>query len=48
MVMTRMRPNIVQVNKLWEDMTGYTAAEVVGNSLVVTVSEKRQQAFCLK
>jgi hypothetical protein len=36
MVMTPMRPTtIVQVNKLWEDMTGYTAAEVVGNPLVV-------------
>jgi PAS domain S-box-containing protein len=37
MVMTRlpMPYTVVQVNKLWEDMTGYTAAEVVGNPLVV-------------
>jgi PAS domain S-box-containing protein len=33
---------IVQVNKLWEDMTGYTAAEVVGKSScgILQVSEK--------
>jgi hypothetical protein len=52
MVMTRlpMPYTVVQVNKLWEDMTGYTAAEVVGKSScgILQVSEKRQQAFCLK
>jgi PAS domain S-box-containing protein len=34
MVMVQAEPpyTIVQVNKLWEDMTGYTAAEVVGRS----------------